>query len=200
MKKVFVFFVILILSLVSAAIAVDVMALGRSNSLVNDYAGVLSPGTKVYLEKLLHDIRGNNFTGTEIEVTTLKTLNAIPLESFMQEYVKRWRRPFLLENDNRVHIILILSENKFRMGIGRYLQHMLTQQDAKNIAESVIFPEFKYGNYDAGIKKGIEAIINILNKSKLPKNYTFVFFKYLFRLTILVIAAFTAIFLIRRKR
>ncbi len=190
MKRLCVFLSILLgLSLITTLAMAEIKIPGRTKFLVNDYTGVLSQETKAYLEKLLSDVRGNDFIGTEIEVTALKTLDGMPPDYFMQEYLKRWRRPFPLENDNRIHIILMLSENKIRIGIGRYLQHVLTQQDAKNIIEKVILSEFKYGNYDAGIKKGVEAIIGRLKEGGLPKSYTFVYVKRLFLLIILVISA-----------
>ena len=182
----------------SAAAQAEVKIPGRTKFLVNDYAGVLSPETNAYLEKLLSDLRGKYFTGTEIDVSTFKTLYGMPIDSFMYEYLRKWRRPFPLENDNRIHVILMISENKMRIGIGRYLKNIITKTDAKNIMDTVMVPEFRSGNYDSGIKKGVQIIVDILNKNKTPKS---IFFTYVRRLFVpaIVIMVILAIILIQLR-
>lgn len=185
--------------LISTTAQAEIKIPGRTNSLINDYAGVLSPETKIYLEKLLRDTRGNDFTGTEIEVSTFKTLDGMPFEQFMQEYARKWRRPVLLENDNRIHIVLITGEGKLRMGIGRYVQHIVTMTAARNIIDNVISPESRNGDYDNALKKGVEAIIGLLKEGGLPKSYAFVYAKCLSALLILLISALAILLISRQK-
>jgi uncharacterized protein len=172
---------------------------GRTNSLVNDYAQVLSSEARAYLQKLLNETRGADFTGTEIEISTFKTLGGMPFDHFMQEYARRWRRPVLLENDNRIHIVLISGEQKVRMGVGKYVQEIITTDIAKDIMDNVMIPEFAKGNYDEGFKKGAGAIIELLNKGNLPKSRAFMYAKILVRITLLIIFATVILFFLLRR-
>ncbi|MFA6143009.1 MAG: TPM domain-containing protein [Candidatus Omnitrophota bacterium] len=187
------------LCFIAAVVLAEVKIPGRTNFLVNDYAGVLSAQTKAYLEKLLRDTRGNDFTGTEIVVSTFETLDGMPFEQFMQEYAKKWRRPALLENDNRIHIVLIVKEKKMRIGVGRYVQHIITAEITRDIMDDVIALELRNENYDEGLKKSVETVAGRLKEGNLPKSYTFLYAKRLFLLLILAIFVLAIVLVTRRK-
>lgn len=187
------------LLLISSLVQAEIKVPGRTGSLVNDYAGVLSADTKVFLEKILRDLRGDNFTGTEIEVSTFKTLDGMSFEKFMPEYAGKWRRPVLIENDNRIHIVIIVEDGKSRMGVGRYLESAVTPDISKHIMSGIMVPEFEKGNYDEGVKKGIGEIIDVINKSKLPRSYGFLYVKRFLVFGMLLILAILILLILRRK-
>lgn len=201
MKKLIMLLIVSLgLCLIAMAAPAEAKMPGRTNFLVNDYAGALSPETKAYLEKILRDTRGSDFTGTEIVVSTFETLDGIPFERFMHEYAGKWRRPVILENDNRIHIVLIVGEKKMRIGVGKYAQSILTVEITRNIMDDIISPELINENYNDGIKKGVEAIIGRLKEGKLQKSYAFRHAKRLFALILLVISALIVLLVVSRLR
>lgn len=171
---------------------------GRTGSLVNDYAGALSPETRTYLEKLLREKRGNNFTGTEIIVSIFETMGDMRFHDFIDAYARKWRRPYLLENENQIHLILIMKKGKLSLAAGVPLRKIMTAEVIDDILNKVVSPELKNGNYDEGIKKGAEAILDVLNRSDLPKNYSFIYARAAFGLILLTLALIAAV-IIRHK-
>lgn len=199
MKRSFVFLSILLgLSLIATLAMAEIKIPGRTKFLVNDYAGVLSAETKARLEKLLRGVRDTDFIGTEIEVSTFKTLDGASFEDFIREYARKWRMPMLIESYHRIHVVVIVDDHKMRIGVGRSLDNVITKADTNKIMRDMV-AEFGSKGYESGIIKGVDAIIGFLKKGNMPKIYTFAYVRRLFMALILIISVLVIVFLARRK-
>lgn len=162
---------VLLIVLLSSATAMAVVDLGgRIESLVDDRAGVISKDAKEYLSTLLPAFRGKDFGGTEIVITTFDSSPGMTFDQFMNLYALRWRRPSIIESDNRVHIVLMVKDKEVRMGVGRYLQEIMPPAVANYIISEIIMPEVKVGDYDSAMIAGVEAVIRVVEGAKLPRS------------------------------
>ena len=136
---------------------------GRTRYKVNDYAGVIDVSTKEYLEKFLTDF-GKEHKKIEIIVTTIPSLEGMPLNAFMHEYTPKWRRAWPFEKDRRIHFVVVPADSKTVFGIGRAVQNLVTPAAADHIIKEIVLPEFRNSKYNEGVKKGIEAITRLLRQ------------------------------------
>jgi uncharacterized membrane protein YgcG len=171
----------------SAAVSIP----GRTKTLVNDYAGVVSPEVKSYLENLLGALKADKRKGTEIVVTTIKSLEGMPFDQFIEGYSRRWRQSFLVEKDNRIHIIIIVNDQRMRIGVGLFVRNIITPDKVREIM-AIMISGFSKGDYNEGIKNGTETIVKILNQANYP-NYS-----PLFNLRNALIAVLVIWFIVRR--
>jgi hypothetical protein len=64
------------------------------------------------------------------------------------------------DKNNGIAIVFGLKIRQISIQVGKGLENKLKDDEAKNIIDNVIIPEFKKGDSFAGIKKGLIAIIN----------------------------------------
>ena len=70
--------------------------------------------------------------------------------------------------DNGVLLIVATGERQTRIAVGNGLEGLLTDARAKQIIEAMIL-SFKAGDFDTGVKTGVEEIIRTLeSESKRP--------------------------------
>ena len=142
---------------------------GRTKYRVNDYAGIMDEATKKYLEELIASMKQKTSDPIEVMVATFKSLDGWGIPEFAREYGEKWRLS-KTGRDNGVILLVVLREGRIFIGVGRNLKDILTDRLMADITENRIMPEFKKGDYPAGIKTGIEAIVETLNNSEIPKD------------------------------
>lgn len=144
------------LVLAQAAGALDAPPLkGR----VNDYAGLLSPGTEHRLDLLLKDLEERE--STQIVVLTVPSLEGDSLEDFSIRVAERWKigRQGL---DNGAILLIARDDRKVRIEVGYGLEGRLTDLMAGRIIRDTIVPEFRSGRFDQGVWNGVNAMIDIV--------------------------------------
>lgn len=141
---------------------------GRTNTWVNDYAGIIDGDTKRYLEKLVSLIEQKTPDPIEVIVATFRSLEGWRLKDFAQRYGENWRKIKRGRRDNGVILLVVLDDRRVMIGAGQNLKNVITDTIVKDITENVIIPEFSKGDYAGGIKKGTEAIVRILSDAKIP--------------------------------
>lgn len=139
---------------------------GRTPNLVNDYAGVLSESTKQYLEGLLKYERDKGPRRTEVVVTLFKSTGGKNFDDFFRQYLTGWWRWSIAENHNRVQVVIITDEGKMRIGVGRALDNIIDTNATDGIMRKLMLPGFSTGEYSAGTRKGVEAIVRLLEKQR----------------------------------
>ena len=122
---------------------------------VNDYAGIISPGTEAVLEERLAALERSD--STQVAVLTVPSLEGIPIEMFSIKVVETWRLG-TEENDNGILLLVAPAERKIRIEVGYGLEGRLTDLQAGRIIRDVIAPEFRLNRYDRGVEKGVDAI------------------------------------------
>lgn len=125
---------------------------------VNDYAGLLSPGTAASLERLLSDFERSD--STQIVVLTIPDLGGESIEEFSIRVAESWK-PGLKGVDNGVILLVAKSERKIRIEVGRGLEGKLTDLVAGRIIRADMAPRFKAGDFNGGISAGVAALMAV---------------------------------------
>ena len=145
------------------AYALDVPALrGR----VNDYAKTLSPDQTRALEQQLEQFEQE--TGHQIAVLTVPSLEGDSLEDFSIRVAEKWqigKKGF----DNGVILVVALKDRRLRLEVGYGLEGILPDAIANQIITQYIVPNFRAGNYAAGIIAGIDAVQKVIRAEPLPE-------------------------------
>ena len=154
MKKIFLFFILLLCCLPFAAYGLDVP---RLQGYVNDYAGMISPSAKSKIEEELRAFEQSD--STQIVILTIPSLEGENIEEFSIKVAEVWKIG-QQRKDNGVLFIVSKQERKIRIEVGRGLEGKLTDLMAGRIIDQVIKPRFKQGDFDGGFITGVSALID----------------------------------------
>lgn len=124
---------------------------------VNDYADMISREARVQLEQELRDFESSDTT--QIVILTVESLDGDVLENFSISVAEAWKIG-QRGRDNGVILLVAEKERKTRIEVGRGLEGKLTDLTAGRIVQLVVNPQFKRGDFDAGFKSGVRAIID----------------------------------------
>ena len=158
------FLTAVILTVVSLSVltkAVQAKDYPKPTGFVNDYAKILSASTKDSLEAKLEEFK--NSTSNEISIVTLNSLEGDTIENVAVEIFEQWGIG-TKKNDNGVLLVIAPNERELRIEVGYGLEPVLTDARAGTIIRTIITPEFKKDNYEAGIVSGVNAIIEVTSK------------------------------------
>jgi len=135
---------------------------------VVDDAGVLSEATISTVTSLCK----NEFdsTSNQVVVYTFKSLQGGSIEEYANEVYNEWQIG-TKENNNGVLLIIAIDDRKMRIEVGYGLEPYLTDIEAKDIIDFEIKPEFKKGDFDNGVLKGVQNIIFGIRNSYVIPNY-----------------------------
>ena len=123
---------------------------------VVDTAGVLSPGTAEALDSLL--AQHEKETSNQLVVVTLKDLQGYAIDDYGYQLGRHWGIG-QQGRDNGALLIVAPGERKVRIEVGYGLEGALTDATASNIIQTRILPRFRSGDYDAGVRAGVDAIL-----------------------------------------
>jgi len=129
---------------------------------VYDDANLLSKEQKAALENKL--IKYSDSTSTQIVVVTVETIKGENIDILAANWGHKWGIGQAKE-DNGILILLALEERKIAIQVGYGIEHLLTDAFSKRIIENIIIPEFKKGDYYAGLDKGVQVVFEVLNGS-----------------------------------
>ncbi|MGE5394993.1 MAG: TPM domain-containing protein [Candidatus Saccharibacteria bacterium] len=124
---------------------------------VNDFEGIFTPEQVKSLEEMV--VKHEKETTNEIAVVTI---------SSFQPYATLFDYSFALGNhwgvgkmDKKNGIVIVMGKQirQIRIQVGYGLENKLKDDEAKRIIDNTIIPEFKKGDYYAGLEKGIAEII-----------------------------------------
>jgi uncharacterized protein len=126
---------------------------------VNDFAHAIDPPNARAMDQMIRRLK--TATGDVVVVATVETI-----ESYgdIREYANK-----LFENngrgigekgkDNGLLILLALKERKVWIEVGYTLEQWITDGFAGETSRNYMVPEFRNGNYGAGLRAGTERII-----------------------------------------
>lgn len=128
---------------------------------VSDYANLLSSSEKNSLEMKLREF--NSSTSTQIAVLIINSLQGDPIEDFGIRVAENWKvgQKGL---DNGAILIVAKDDRRLRIEVGYGLEGVIPDIIAGRIINNIIVPEFKAGNFSAGIDRGVEAIMAAARK------------------------------------
>ena len=154
-----------VLLLVVSSFSLTVHAQTSSGSLpeltkpVNDFANVIDPASAAAMEQMIRALQEK--TGDVVVVATVPTVE--PYGSVKDYAVK------LFENhgrgigqkgkDNGLLILLALTERRVEVEVGYDLEQWITDGFAGETSREYMAPQFRAGNFGAGLLEGTERII-----------------------------------------
>jgi uncharacterized protein len=154
MKKIFLFFILLLCCLPFAAYSLDVP---RLQGYVNDYAGMISPSAKSKIEEELRTFEQSD--STQVVILTIPSLEGENIEEFSIKVAEAWKIG-QQQKDNGVLFVVSKQERKIRIEVGRGLEGKLTDLMAGRIIDQVIKLKFQQGDFDGGFITGVSALID----------------------------------------
>lgn len=135
-----------------------------------DHADLLSPATEQYLDALL--AAHEDSTTNQIAVLTIPSLGGEPIEFFSVRVAQAWALG-RADRDNGVLILIARDDRALRIEVGHGLEGVLTDLYAGCIIDYVMVPRFREGDFDAGVRQGVEAVVGVLSGSYLPPEHAY---------------------------
>lgn len=130
-----------------------------SKYLVNDIADVLSRTQEDYLNRKLKAY--NDSTSTQIAILTVQTTGGQPIEDYAS-WVGEKNGVGQSEEDNGIVIVVAVEDRKMFIATGYGIEQYLNSVMTKKIIDNEITPQFKRGDYFAGLNQGTTAIFAVL--------------------------------------
>jgi uncharacterized protein len=126
---------------------------------VVDLAGILSQQTIQEIEARLS--AHEKATSNQVAVLIIPSLQGEVLEEYSLRVAETWKLG-QKEKDNGVLLLIALEDRKLRIEVGDGLEGVLTDALCSQIIRHEIVPHFKNGNYDAGLRAGVAAILGAM--------------------------------------
>src|SRR5262249_9053626 len=126
---------------------------------VVDDARILSPSTVNQLDTML--ARHEKATGQQVVVVTLPSLQGYSIEEFGYQLGRQWG---IGQKDKNTGALLIVApkERKVRIEVGYGLEGELTDARSSVIIQRDILPQFRRGDFNAGVVAGTGSILKVL--------------------------------------
>lgn len=123
----------------------------------NDFAGMTSPEFRSKMEKRLVEFEKK--TQVEIGVAIVDSLDGNSIEGYANDLFREWGIG-KKEVNNGILFLIVKGEKKMRFEVGYALEPYLPDSTCKQILREKVTPQFKKGDYTAGIEAGVQAVIN----------------------------------------
>ena len=139
--------------------AESVSSLPAPTGYVNDFAGVLSPSTKLNLENLCTQV--DRQAHAQIAVVTIKTLdNDQPIDEFATALEDKWKVG-KKGTDRGVLMLVVMNPRKYRIEVGYGLEGILNDAKVGDIGRAMV-PSLSQGDYNTGIPLGVQQLARII--------------------------------------
>lgn len=142
-----------VLAMVSVARALDVPTLtGR----VNDLAQVLDAQAERELEQRLAAYEQQS--GHQFALLTIRSLEGDALEPFTMRVVEAWKLG-QKQKDDGLLMLVVVDDRRMRIEVGYGLEGDIPDTLAGRIIRNIMAPEFRKGDYAAGINQAFDALM-----------------------------------------
>lgn len=123
---------------------------------VADYVDLLTPGEENTLNNLLRSYEDS--TSNQMIVAIFRNAQGYAVEEFTIRVGEKWLVG-QKSRDNGIILAVFMEERKIRIEVGYGLEDMVPDAVAIQIAQNVISPYFKEGQYWQGIFAGVKAVM-----------------------------------------
>jgi len=149
-------FLILLFFLIHPALYSQSIEVPFLTGRVNDTAGMLSYQTIYELEDLLK--AHEDSTSNQVAVLTIPFLGGADLEEYSMKVAETWKLG-QAEKDNGVLLLIVRDDRLVRIEVGSGLEGDLPDITCGHIIRYEIVPRFKDGDYNGGVRAGVESIL-----------------------------------------
>ncbi len=126
---------------------------------VNDYANILTDEEEDNLNALLKYLEDS--IGSQLVILSIDSLDERTIEEYSIDVADSWRIG-RANYDDGIIITLAMKDRKIRIEVGYGLELIIRDEIAKKIIDNTMVPEFRTGNFNAGLTKASEEIINLI--------------------------------------
>lgn len=131
----------------------------RLQGRVNDYADILTDTERSQLESYLASVEDK--TTAQLVLLTIKSLEGESLEDFSMRVAEAWKVG-QKGKDNGLILLVAVKERAIRIEVGYGLEGVLPDGKCGTIIRQVIVPEFRGGNYYAGISNAFQTMAQVI--------------------------------------
>ncbi|HWF66633.1 MAG TPA: TPM domain-containing protein, partial [Acidobacteriaceae bacterium] len=125
---------------------------------VNDFAGVLSPGTRSQLEALCTQV--DQQAHAQIAVVTIHTTGDDTIDDFAVQLFQKWKiGP--KNSDRGLLLLLATDDHRYRFEVGYGLEGILPDGKVGSIGREMV-PYLRQANYDAAITLGTQSAAQVI--------------------------------------
>ena len=141
----------------------------QPQSWVNDYAGVFSSGQASALDHKLNEFEYRS--STQIFIVTLNNNGGYSVSDLSQRIGERWGVG-QEGKDNGLLVLLDMQDNDVYISTGYGLEEYIPDGTASRIIENEILPNFRNGNFYAGVDSATNVMISLLEGKFTPDEYS----------------------------
>ncbi|HLP06112.1 MAG TPA: TPM domain-containing protein [Paludibacter sp.] len=138
----------------------------NAHSFVSNPDGILRNETVYQINQVIDSLKSQ--TGIEAAVVVLNSIGKADYLHFATELFELWGIG-KAKTDNGFLILLVLDQRKVKIENGYGLEGVLTDAISTRIRLNTMTPEFKKGNYDAGLLAGVQQISAILRNEPIEQ-------------------------------
>lgn len=127
---------------------------------VNDFAGVLSPGTRSHLEQLCTEV--DQQAHAQIAVVTIHTTGDDTIDDYAVRLEEKWKVG-QKGTDRGLLFLIATNDHHYRFEVGYGLEGILPDGKVGTIGRQMV-PYLREGNYDAAITMATQDVANVIAK------------------------------------
>ena len=146
-------------ALLCAALTLAAITYPALTGRVVDQAGVISAAERERLTARLAELEEKS--GIQLVVATVSSLQDQDIEPYANELFRTWQLGEKTKN-NGVLLLVAPKEHRVRIEVGYGLEGTLTDALSRIIIANAIAPRFKAGDFDGGIRHGVDDIVTVL--------------------------------------
>ncbi len=158
MRKRVLALLLLVLAWSGLVVGERVQDLPAPTNYVNDFAGVLSPGTLASLNALCAQV--DRQAHAQLAVVTVKNLDGEPIENFATALEDKWKVG-KKGTDRGLLLILATDDRKYRIEVGYGLEGILPDGRVGDIGRQMV-PYLRQNDYDGAVTMAVRQIAGVI--------------------------------------
>ena len=175
MKKLFLFLIFCSFTVCTFAMEYTVETVPNpiktdAHAFVSNPDGILKPDYVRQMNIYIDSLKAQ--TGAEIAIAAVNSIGQADYNMFANELFIAWGGIGEKKKDNGILVLFVLDIRKVKIEVGTGLEGTVTDALCKRIITNQMIPEFRNGNYDAGLLSGIQRIGSIIKKEPVAEKIT----------------------------
>lgn len=136
---------------------------------VIDQTGTLTQEQKAALEQTLQAFEARK--GSQVAVLIVPSTAPETIEQYALRVAEQWKLGSKKVDDGAI-LVVAMNDRALRIEVGYGLEGVLSDVVSKRIVSEIIAPRFKDGDFNGGIKAGLDQIIRVIDGEPLPEPNT----------------------------
>jgi uncharacterized protein len=141
------------------------IAVPELGSRVTDLTGTLGRSDESTIEDRLRAFEEKH--GSQIAVLIVPTTEPETIEQYSMRVAESWKLGRKGIDDGAL-LLVALKDRAIRIEVGYGLEGVLNDATCKRIVAEIITPEFRRGDFRAGIEAGVEQMMRVIEGESLP--------------------------------